>query len=220
MKKKEKQIKTRCHAEKLLLSISRFLSCCCFTKTTNNKKEGGPEKLHLRTTTLFNNGFTLIELLVVVLIIGILAAIALPQYQKAVLRARFVQAKIAGRTLVNAEELYYINNGSYTADYSALGVDLPGITSDISSCTDTATSCTLEFDWGRCTIGSDRVSCFVPKNKEVMAYMSFFLYSHYKGKIYCVGFGTQGENICKSDTGNPTKSTNWTSDNYGVYEYL
>ena len=60
-----------------------------------------------------NKAFTLIELLVVVLIIGILAAIALPQYQKAVMRARVTEAIVNTRALFNALEVYRLENGSY-----------------------------------------------------------------------------------------------------------
>ena len=73
-----------------------------------------------------NHAFTLIELLVVVLIIGILSAIALPQYQTAVDKARYSTMMAAVRALKDAQELYYLANGSYATDLHDLEGVLPG----------------------------------------------------------------------------------------------
>ena len=70
-------------------------------------------------------GFTLLELLVVVLIIGILAAIALPQYQMAVAKSKFATLKNNVRALYEAEQRYYLLHGTYALTNEGLDIDLP-----------------------------------------------------------------------------------------------
>ena len=70
-------------------------------------------------------GFTLIELLVVVLIIGILSAVALPQYQKAVNRSKAAEAWTLGKAFLDASNIYLLETGATTDKLEDLSLEIP-----------------------------------------------------------------------------------------------
>ena len=72
-------------------------------------------------------GFTLIELLVVVLIISILAAVAVPQYQKAVAKAKLAALIPIMKSVFVANQTYHLENGIYTNDITAWNISLPNV---------------------------------------------------------------------------------------------
>lgn len=65
-------------------------------------------------------GFTLIELLIVVVIIGLLAAIAIPKFGSVKNKANFATMKTSIKNLGQAEEAYFADHGEYTADLDSL----------------------------------------------------------------------------------------------------
>ena len=101
-------------------------------------------KITKKRAGIYSKGFTLIELLVVVLIIVILAAVAVPQYQKAVKKARLTSALVTVDALKKALSLYVLENGysiqTFTGAAPTDTLQGPAVLSDLDcSAADTCT---------------------------------------------------------------------------------
>ena len=80
---------------------------------------------NLSASPRVRSGFTLIELLVVVLIIGILASIALPQYQKATAKSRLATLIPLVKTVADAKRVHYLSTGEWARRFDELSVSVP-----------------------------------------------------------------------------------------------
>ena len=148
----------------------------------------------------WHHAFTLIELLVVVLIIGILAAIALPQYQKAVLKTHFATIKSLTEALAQAQEVYYLANGEYATEFSNLDVQVPGGGSVNEDDTQ------VDYDWGYCSL-RDPLNTRCLSEKSRVSYLVYYqnIDPAFAGKRYCqASKDTIAEQVCKQDAGKTT----------------
>ena len=155
-----------------------------------------------------NRAFTLIELLVVVLIIGTLAAIALPQYQKTVDKAHMAQLVILANAANVAEEEYYLANGSYTNQWGDLSIDIPATTVSGNSLSSSG-KYTLSLSL-KTTTGPDCVTATdsrIPGVRLLFAHKSTTYGAWVGGKRACYADPTKPRalQLCQTATGKANK---------------
>ena len=160
-------------------------------------------------------GFTLLELLVVVLIIGILTAIALPQYQLAVGKSKLSTLKNIVKSTAESVQRYYMINNTIPKKTSDMDISFKTTYENYNN--------TLGFK-----ISGD-ISCIIWRLEDKLACgrkifgTDIYIYANRSGHFTnCLAYSTDKtdvvNNICKNDTGHNAKRC-YDSEGYCYYLY-
>lgn len=174
-----------------------------------------------KTNVGLSKAFTLIELLVVVLIIGILVAVAVSQYQKAVYKSRYATLKNLTKALAQAQEVYYLANGEYAFDFNALDVEIPATAEATYNPTDRKVL-RLPTTFGYCQISKRhlRVNC-----TDTQIEMSYFIRLRFASskadtrmcRVENGDSNSVAADVCRTETGHYEANDHTTS--YQQWEY-
>jgi len=163
--------------------------------------------------------FTLIELLVVVLIIGILAAVALPQYQAAVDKARIVPILAVARSVKQAQEVYYLANNKYTHKWGELDISLPGTpVNDSILINPNNWSMTLHEDASSVPASVNLTLPWLSGIHFIISYEHVMLGSSYANKIFCYADKTnsRANKLCKTLSKDVSEDYSSTESRYTI----
>ena len=159
-----------------------------------------------------NAGFTLIELLVVVLIIGILAAAAIPSYRVAVGMSRVSSMYALVRAVDQAQQHFYMQTGRYAANLDGLIIAMP------SGFRKTNERTIVSNDM-RCQIAikDSHIYGFQCYDNKIKVLLEKYLNSPY---MHCAANIDKelGLRICRNISGREEPSGNWTNE-YGNQSY-
>ena len=159
-------------------------------------------------------GFTLLELLVVVVIIGILAAIALPQYKMAAAKSKFATLKNMTKSLAQSVNRYYLVHDVYPECYTNLDLDFSVGASTFGKTfypTGNISNCTYWTD------NNQMAACYMYISKKLVGY-----YASYNGRSkICYTTSMDETHITNKLCQQETKQTNGhcSTTNYCTYNY-